>query len=143
MELCHREGFNPFKYGVIGASDRHNASPPSEEHNYTGKLPLLDGTPGLRTNESLLLTEGVNPFTRLGSGGLASVWAKQKTRESLFDAVQRKETLATSGPRIVIRFFAGWGFNTILLEQDDFITQAYENGVPMGQYLLAFTYCLA
>ena len=132
MEMSHSEGFNPFKYGVIGASDSHNASSPSDESNYSGKLPLLDGSAGLRTGEALLLPDGINPVTRWGSGGLAGVWAEANTRESLFDALQRKETFATSGPRIKVRFFGGWGFNKDLLNQQDFVSQAYANGVPMG-----------
>ena len=132
MEMSHSQGFNPFKYGVIGASDSHNASSPSDESNYSGKLPLLDGSAGLRTGEALLLPDGINPVTRWGSGGLAGVWAEANTRESLFDALQRKETFATSGPRIKVRFFGGWGFNKDLLNQQDFVSQAYANGVPMG-----------
>lgn len=132
MEMSHSEGFNPFKYGVIGASDSHNASSPSDESNYSGKLPLLDGSAGLRTGEALLLPDGINPVTRWGSGGLAGVWAEANTRESLFDALQRKETFATSGPRIKVRFFGGWGFNKDLLNQQDFVSQAYAKGVPMG-----------
>ena len=132
MEMSHSEGFNPFKYGVIGASDSHNASSPSDESNYSGKLPLLDGSAGLRTGEALLLPDGINPVTRWGSGGLAGVWAEANTRESLFDALQRKETFATSGPRIKVRFFGGWGFNKDLLNQQDFVSQVYAKGVPMG-----------
>ncbi len=92
MELSHSEGFNPFKFGVIGSSDSHNASSPSEENNYTGKLPMLDGSAGLRTDQALRLPEGINPVTRWGSGGLAAVWAEENTRESIFDALGRKET---------------------------------------------------
>jgi hypothetical protein len=132
MEFSHSEGFNPFKYGVIGASDSHNASSPSDESNYTGKLPLLDGSAGLRTDEVLLLPDGINPVTRWSSGGLAGVWAQENTRESLFDALQRKETFATSGPRISVRFFGGWHFSEKNLELADMVTQAYATGVPMG-----------
>ena len=132
MELSHSEGFNPFKYGVIGSSDSHNANSPSDENNYSGKLPLLDGSAGLRTDEALLLPEGINPVTRWSSGGLAGVWAQENTRESLFDALQRKETFATSGPRISVRFFAGWDFSDDSLRRSDVLQQAYATGVPMG-----------
>ena len=132
MEFSHSEGFNPFKYGVIGSSDSHNANSPSDENNYSGKLPLLDGSAGLRTNEALLLPEGINPVTRWSSGGLAGVWAQENTRESLFDALQRKETFATSGPRISVRFFAGWDFSDDSLRRSDVLQQAYATGVPMG-----------
>ncbi len=132
MEMSHSEGFNPFKFGVIGSSDSHNADSPSDESNYTGKLPMLDGSAGLRTGEATILPGTMNPVTRWSSGGLAGVWAEANTRESIYDAMKRKETFATSGPRILVRFFAGWDFNSELLEQADFISQAYAEGVPMG-----------
>ncbi|ARN74487.1 DUF3604 domain-containing protein [Oceanicoccus sagamiensis] len=132
MEFSHNEGFNPFKFGVIGASDSHNASSPTEESDYTGKLPMLDGSAGLRTGKSLLLPNSMNPVTRWSSGGLAGVWAESNTRESLYDALQRKETFATSGPRILVRFFGGWDFTEQQLAQEDMVSQAYANGVPMG-----------
>jgi hypothetical protein len=87
LEFSHSEGFNPYKFGVIGASDSHNASSPVEEDNYHGKLPMMDGSAGLRTDEVLLLPEGLNPVTRWGSGGLAGVWSQENTRASLFDAL--------------------------------------------------------
>jgi hypothetical protein len=137
MELNHREGFNPFDFGVIGSSDSHNASSPSDEGNYTGKLPMLDGSAGLRTDEAMLLPEGINPVVHWGSGGLAAVWAQENTRESIFDALQRKETYATSGPRLKLRFFAGWDYAPALLGSADVIEQAYAGGVPMGGVLTA------
>ena len=135
LELQQTEGFNPFKYGVIGSSDSHNASSPSDEANYTGKLPMLDGSAGLRTDEALFLPEGMNPVTSWGSGGLAGVWAEENTRESIFDALQRKETYATSGPRIKVRFFAGHNFSEQQLEGKDAIVHAYADGVTMGSEL--------
>jgi hypothetical protein len=132
MELSHSEGFNPFKYGVIGSSDSHNASSPSEESDYTGKLPMFDGSAGLRTGAALDFPPGVNPATRWSSGGLAGVWAEANTRESLFDALMRKETFATSGPRILVRFFGGWNYSESMLEEFDFVSKAYANGVSMG-----------
>lgn len=132
LELSHSEGFNPFKYGVIGSSDSHNASSPSEEFNYTGKLPMLDGSAGLRTDAALLSLKGLNPVTSWGSGGLAAVWAQENTRSSIFDALQRKETYATSGTRLIVRFFGGWNYSSSDLSAVDVIAQAYANGVPMG-----------
>jgi len=132
IEMSHREGFNPFNFGVIGSSDSHNASSPSEESQYTGKLPMLDGSAGLRTNATLLVPANINPVTRWGSGGLAAVWAHENTREAIFDALKRKETYATSGPRIMLRFFGGWNYSKDMLANEDVIKQAYTGGVPMG-----------
>ncbi|MFT6368394.1 MAG: hypothetical protein ACJARI_003857 [Bacteroidia bacterium] len=135
MELAHSEGFNPFKFGVIGSSDSHNASSPTQENNYHGKLPMLDGSAGLRTDEATLLPRGLNPATRWGSGGLAAVWAEENTRASLHDALAIKETFATSGPRISVRFFGGWDYKNEILQTADFAQLAYAGGVPMGGQL--------
>lgn len=135
LEYSHKEGFNPFDFGVIGASDSHNASSPVEESSYHGKLPMMDGSAGLRTDEATVLPGGINPVTRWGSGGLAGVWARENTRASLFDAMASKETFATSGPRISVRFFGGWEFDQTLLEDIDPISRAYDLGVPMGGQL--------
>ena len=96
------EGFNPLKFGVIGSSDSHNATSPSDEEGYTGKLPMMDGSAGLRTGAAGLGLEKLTPARKWGSGGLAGVWAPENTREALFDAMQRRETFATSGSRIVL-----------------------------------------
>lgn len=137
LQMSHTEGFNPFDFGVIGASDSHNASSPSDENDYHGKLPLMDGSAGLRTDEATVLPPGATPVTRWGSGGLAGVWAEENTRESLFDALRRKETFATSGPRISVRFFGGWLYDESILNMPDLVAQAYASGVPMGGQLFA------
>lgn len=137
LELSHKEGFNPYNFGVIGASDSHNASSPVDEDNVHGKLPMMDGSAGLRTDEATLLPRGLNPVTRWGSGGLAGVWSRENTRASLFDAMARKETFATSGPRISVRFFAAWAWDKDILSATDNIEKAYASGVPMGGKLMS------
>lgn len=136
IEFAHSEGFNPYRFGVIGSSDGHNASSPVEENNYHGKLPLLDGSAAIRLGQTYFL-----PDERLGkhwsAAGLAAVWAEENTRESLFDAMVRKETYATSGPRIRLRFFGGWNYPGDLPERDDRIALAEHSGVPMGGELPA------
>lgn len=140
MEMFHEEGFNPYKFGVIGASDGHNSSSPVEEDKFHGKLPMMDGAASLRMNTALLLPDDQNRASSWGSGGLAGVWAKQNTREALFDAMLAKETYATSGPRMVLRFFAAAQFQALPGDtplHDDKVTElAYQQGVPMGSYLL-------
>lgn len=137
LELSARDGFNPYRFGVIGSSDSHNASSSVEEDNYHGKLPLLDGTVGIRLGATLLLPESQNRGLRWGAAGLAGVWAEENTRRALFEAMRRKETYATSGPRITVRFFGGWGYEPSILGDSDFVGQAYEGGVPMGGDLSA------
>lgn len=132
IEFARDAGFNPYRFGVIGSSDGHNSSSPIEENNYHGKLPLMDGSAGIRLGRSLLLPQDRLLGRQWGSGGLAAVWAEENTRESIFDALVRKETYATSGPRISVRFFGGWSFPEDILERADRIARAYERGVPMG-----------
>ena len=135
LEMSHNEGFNPYRFGVIGSSDGHNASSPVDENNYHGKLPILDGSAGLRMGEANFYPKGMPGGQRWSSAGLAAVWAQENTRESLYDAMLRKETYATSGPRIVVRFFGGWDYPQDLLERQNWIALAEQYGVAMGQKL--------
>jgi len=137
LELSMAQGLNPYRFGVIGSSDSHNASSSVEEDDYHGKLPLQDGSVGLRLGTSLLLPEGRIPARRWGAAGLAAIWAQENTRASLYDAMLRKETYATSGPRIAVRFFGGFDFTEGMLADPGAIAKAYATGVPMGGELEA------
>ncbi|MEZ5570447.1 MAG: DUF3604 domain-containing protein [Halioglobus sp.] len=137
LEMSHAEGFNPYRFGVIGSSDGHNAASPVEENNYFGKLPLLDGSAALRLGLATYTPSSMPGGRRWSAAGLAAVWAQENTRESLYDAMRRKETYATSGPRIAVRFFGGWDYPANMLQQRDWITLAEAQGVPMGQQLPA------
>ncbi len=136
LEVRQQKGFNPFMFGVIGSSDSHNASSPVEEDRYHGKLPMMDGSAGLRTSEANLLPLGINPANDWSSGGLAAIWATENTRESLFDALQRRETYATSGPRIKVRFFAVDSSVPIDLDDHNLVEKLYSAGVAMGGQLV-------
>ncbi|WP_162846061.1 DUF3604 domain-containing protein [Seongchinamella sediminis] len=123
---------NPFKYGFIGDSDTHNSASAVEEDNYTGKFGFennpehrLQGPPGVSE-------AGARQVRQFSSGGLAGVWAEANTRDALFAALQRKETFATSGPRLKVRFFGGFGLSAIDLAAPDGVNRAYAAGVPMG-----------
>ena len=125
-----RLGVNPYKLGFIAATDQHNANPGDvEEYSYQGWIGIGDATPETRIlyDESQALT-GImsNP------GGLAGVWAEENSRDAIFDALERRETFGTSGPRITARFFGGWDYPDSLCDEADFAEQGYAGGVPMG-----------
>jgi hypothetical protein len=127
-------GVNPYRFAMIGSSDSHNASSPVEEDNYHGKLARLDGTPKQRlerlAKNAPAVAAGVG--TAYSAAGLAAVWAEENRRESVYDALRRRETYATSGTRIALRVFAGWEFPLSLTEETDFVDRGYAGGVPMG-----------
>ena len=131
-------GSNPYRFGLIGSSDTHNAGAAFREDNYVGKLGEVDATPQLRGSVPTgdaeeALPEGHPADGRTwGASGLAGAWAESNTRDAIYDAFRRKETFATSGPRIRIRFFAGPGIDASLLDTEDAVAAAYDGGVPMG-----------
>ena len=123
---------NPFKYGFIGDSDTHNSASTLEEDNYTGKFGFennpkhrLEGPPGVSEAAGRQVRE-------FSSGGVAGVWAEENTRDAIFEAMQRKETFATSGPRLKVRLFGGFDLPSIDLASPDDLSKAYAAGVPMG-----------
>ena len=124
-------GLNPVKLGIIAATDTHSSTPGAViESAWTGAV-TGEATPAERLQPGLL-TSGIdgNP------GGLAGVWAKENTRDAVFDAMLRKEVFGTSGPRIRPRLFAGWNLNEGLCEDADMVAKAYASGVPMGADLM-------
>lgn len=125
-----RVGVNPFRFGFIGSTDTHVS---------TAGLVREDGWPGhAGENEDepadqLQVPEGALVRGRTASpGGLAVIWAEENSREALFDAMRRRETYATSGPRLVVRFFAGWAYPADLCDRADALETGYDEGVPMG-----------
>ncbi|MEM1434143.1 MAG: DUF3604 domain-containing protein [Pseudomonadota bacterium] len=143
LAMQAEQGFNPYRFGVIGSSDTHNAAGSFEEHNYFSKTGLLDATPQLRgsvpMNEpgqdgSRYRTTAANFW---GASGLAGVWAEENTRASLYAAMRRKETFSTSGPFIRVRFFAGYGLEDSLLAAANPIPTLYASASTMGSELAA------
>ena len=145
--MREKVGFNPFKFGFIGSSDTHNAAPGStEERNYFSKVGRSDGTPELRGSvppggaktwpaDTPDSAHAPTPYQSWGASGLAGVWAEENSREAIFAALRRKETFATSGPRIRVRFFAGYDFPADLTKHANLVHEAYAKGVPMGSDL--------
>ena len=150
---------NPYKFGFVAASDTHTAATSDDEANYFSKVGLVDSNAALRgsipaTKEQLVPFRENNTggqiaikeidgneylsgaFETWGASGIAGVWAEANTREAIYEAFRRKETFATSGPRMKIRLFAGYGFDDEMLNDEDVIEKAYATGVAMGSDIL-------
>ena len=110
--LEQKLGVNPFKFGMIGSTDAHTAMSAVEEDNFFGKHSGVE--PGPHRWEHVVIEAPDPEFTIMGwqqaAGGYAAVWATENTREAIFDAMKRKETYATTGSRMMVRFFGGWDF---------------------------------
>ena len=130
LVLSNKYGANPFKFGLVGGTDTHNALSTSDDENFYGKF--VDSLPGEeRTSSSM--GDRLWDNWRLSASGYTAVWAKENTREAIFDALKRREVYATSGPRILLKFFGGWNYVQEDLEDPEFFNKtAYEDGVPMG-----------
>ncbi len=132
-------GVNPFKFGMIGSTDAHTALPTSREENNFSKVHIVE--PSAERWEHALI-QGQTPELSImevdvGAAGLAAVWARENTREELWDAMARKEVYATTGTRMLVRVFAGWDFSEDEVQRPDFAKQGYARGVPMGGDLSA------
>ncbi len=134
LELGREIGVNPYKFGLYGTTDAHTAIPTTREDNYFGKYQHTEPSPN-RHNIEVIPAE--DPALRIltaqeSAAGLTAVWARENTRKEVFDAVSRKEAYATTGSRIRVRVFGGWGFEPDDLGASDFVANGYQNGVPMG-----------
>ena len=148
LKMEKKEGFNPYKFGFIGSSDTHTAASSQEEDNFFAKIGLLDSSAALRgsipmtdpavlaAGQSLNEVDGKiymdSSAITWGASGLAGVWAEENTRDSIYDAFRRKESFATSGPRMTIRFFAGYDLDTAKINDTDLVEYLYTNSETMG-----------
>jgi len=143
---------NPFAFGVIGSSDTHTGAAQNDESNFSSKLGVLSAEPQMRGSVPLDFFEGIvlnllpgqevvevdgenymgGQQNEFGASGLAAVWAEENTRDAIYAAFRRKETFATSGPRIRLRLFAGYGLPADLFDTPQGIAIAYAKGVTMG-----------
>ena len=135
LALERSAGANPYAFGMIGSTDDHTSLATAEEDNFFGKF--ANSEPGVRTGESRMA--GLNADWELGASGLAAVWAPANTREDLFAGMKRREVYATTGSRIVLRFFGGWDYEPDSVHSPYFETIGYRDGVPMGGDLTAPT----
>lgn len=131
-------GANPFKMGIIAATDNHTAAAGSvDEKDFHGSTGM-DRFPERRLGPPVVVPGIAKGNTsRYNPGGLAGIWAEENSRESLFAAMKRKETFGTSGPRIKPRFFAGWEYPASACSSPMMIEEAYAKGVAMGGELPA------
>ena len=154
LSLSKKGITNPYKFGLTAASDTHVAGGSYSEETFFSKVGLLDGTPELRGSvpfnwalakaakifrpeafaeingkDYLAFSDRLIGFS---ASGLTGVWAKENTREEIYDAFRRKETFATSGPRIKIRFFSGYEFEDSDLKDLNLLETAYSNNLSMG-----------
>lgn len=133
LQFKSSTGTNPFKVGMIGSTDSHTGLSAVEEDNFAGKG-QHDSKPKLRPHRTGL---GTSRGWDMGASGLVGVWAKENTRASLAAAFKRREVYASTGPRIAVRFFGGYGFQPQDAKSNDLVAMGYSKGVPMGGDLKA------
>jgi len=141
MQLEQKFGTNPYKFGMIGSTDAHNSLATTREENFFGKATHLEPERD-RWEHVIIGSLAGDPklssysYESIGAG-LAAVWARENTREGIFNAMQKKEAYATTGTRIVVRFFGGWDYNEDEVFRPDAVAIGYRKGVPMGGDLAA------
>jgi hypothetical protein len=133
LEFQDKEAFNPYRFGLIGASDSHTGIVPVEENNFTGTFGRAAVSPEQIAANRLRSPRG----RQFSASGLAGVWSEENTREGIFGALERKETWGTTGPRIQVRVFGGFDMAGVNPGEADWVDAAYEKGVPMGGELKA------
>lgn len=136
LELEKKLGTNPYKFGFVGSTDSHTGLATAQEDNFFGKHSAAEPTPDRVEHPVFTLDDQVFPSSIMASSGLAAVWARENTREALFDAMANKETYATTGSRMLVRFFGGWDFTEADAQHRLPADIGYEKGVPMGGDLM-------
>jgi hypothetical protein len=132
LALEAKLGTNPYKFGVVGATDSHTSLPTAEEDNFFGKHSGYEPSPERLTHPFMKNENGELFSWQQVASGYTAVWAKENTRASLFDAMDRKEVYATTGPRMTVRLFGGWNYTDADFNSRQPALLGYEKGVPMG-----------
>jgi hypothetical protein len=134
-------GINPYKFGLVGSTDAHTSLATTREENNWSKTPTMEPSADRWEHVVIASVAGVDSLTTYSyetlASGLAAVWARENTREALFEAMQKKETYATTGTRITVRFFGGWDYAEDDVFRPDAVEIGYRKGVPMGGDLAA------
>lgn len=149
LKLQEEKGFDPFRFGLVGASDSHVVGGAYAEEDYWSKVGIVDGSPMLRGSvpfpgstdwdnqpDNRIVLNAREWFSRWSASGLTGVWAEENTRDALFSAFRRKETFATTGPRMKVRFFGGYDLADVDVNSPELAKAAYETSVPMGADLI-------
>ncbi len=132
LALEARLGTNPYKFGMVGSTDSHTALATAQEDNFFGKHSGAEPSPERMSHLFWKNKRGTTLGWGQVSSGLAAVWAPENTRESIFDAMERKEVYATTGSRMFVRFFGGWNFTDADMTSRSPAFVGYQKGVPMG-----------
>ena len=135
LEFEQKLGVNPYKFGQIGSTDSHTSLPAVEEENFFGKHSGVEPSPERAMHVTLGGEKGKIMGYQMASSGYAAVWATENTRDAIFDAMARRETYATTGSRMLVRFFGGWEFTEADAQTRLPAQTGYEKGVPMGRDL--------
>ena len=132
LQLERKLGVNPYKFGLIGATDSHTGLATAEEENFFGKHSGAEPNSQRVYHAMAKVGQSEYPGWSMTGSGYQGVWATENTREALFDAMMRKETYATTGPRITVRFFGGWDFDETDAQGRLPASVGYLKGIPMG-----------
>jgi len=132
LQLERQLGINPYKFGMIGSTDSHTGLATASEENFFGKHAGTEPSPERFEHPMAKLGNAEYKSTDMAASGYAAVWARENTREAIFDAMRRRETYATTGPRMVVRFFGGWEFTAADASERLLANTGYSKGVPMG-----------
>ena len=132
LSIEKRLGTNPYKFGVVGATDSHTSLATAEEDNFYGKHTGYEPSAKRMSHPFMKNENGVIMGWQMVASGLGAVWATENTREAIFDAMQRREVYGTTGPRMSVRFFGGWDFTAQDLNSRMPVVAGYQKGVPMG-----------
>ncbi len=132
LALQKKFGINPYKFGLVGATDSHTSLSTTEENNFFGKHTGYEPSPKRLIHPFMKSEHGEIFSWMMLASGITAVWAKDNTRASIFDAMDRKEVYATTGPRMMVRLFGGWDYTNADIKSREPAFRGYEKGVPMG-----------